>query len=448
MKIVVYALLIIYSFTILKNIIALIYLDSWMKKEKKEERKIESKEPLYLIIPMMNEQKIAKRTYLNFKSIADEIENVNVLFVTTSKEKKFEGKKSTYEILDELVKDEKNMFVCNYNNTHGVMAHQINYAMRVIKEHRKNDQKILIGIYNADSKINPNVIKYLLNKEEKRDEKDYACYQQYSWYRIEKGKSRIGIIPSASLWQTRWSLTFEMFRIRQQELMLKLYKKNIIPKFIYIIFEKMNYVIGHGFFMDMDLLEEIGGFPEETINEDAFLGYIIDNYNIKIEAVPYLEKADFAPKTSIYVKQQATWVNGPIYAFSYYSLYKEKHNLKSGEKIRALFLAFKLFLHFIYWILSPYLLLFLMPILMYIYYSIPGLIIAGILILLELPFTHYLIRLVTLSNINKDDRKELAMPSIFCIPFFLIHSFGAIRNIFLQIVGKNTKENKYKTERE
>ena len=70
MKIVVYALLIIYSFTILKNIIALIYLDSWMKKEKKEERKIESKEPLYLIIPMMNEQKIAKRTYLNFKSIA------------------------------------------------------------------------------------------------------------------------------------------------------------------------------------------------------------------------------------------------------------------------------------------------------------------------------------------------------------------------------------------
>ena len=89
-----------------------------------------------------------------------------------------------------------------------------------------------------------------------------------------------------------------------------------------------------------------------------------------------------------------------------------------------------------------------MPILMYIYYSIPGLIIAGILILLELPFTHYLIRLVTLSNINKDDRKELAMPSIFCIPFFLIHSFGAIRNIFLQIVGKNTKENKYKTERE
>lgn len=458
MKIFLFILMYIYIYTILKNIIALIYTNKLLKNAKKSiiynlDEKYEKN--VYLIIPMLNEQKIANETYLNFKTIVDEMENVKVMFITTSKEKKEIGKETTFEILEKLVKNEKKMFVYNYDNENGVMAHQINYAIRIILKQRAKNEKILIGVYNADSQIHSDVIRYILNDDKKRNINDRVCYQQYSWYRIKNDKNKKGIIQSAALWQTRWSLTFEIFRVKQQRIINSIYNyfnkiKFFIPfnKMFYVIFEKMNYVIGHGFFINIDLLKDLGGIPEDTINEDAFLGYLINNKNIKIEVIPYLEKADFAPNTSIYIKQQATWVNGPIYAFQYYKLYLKKEKLSIKEKIRAFILAIKLFFHFIYWLISPYILLFIMPILLFKYYSISGLLISFLIIFLHLPFTHYLVRKVVLNNIKKEEYCELSKSSVFCIIFFLVHTFGPIKNIYMQLLGKNNKENKYKTERE
>ena len=456
MKFILYILMCIYIYTIFKNIIALIYIYKWINSAKKNRYIIKDKKVLvYLIIPMLNEQKIAKKTYLNFKQLTQKIKNVKVMFVTTSKEVKKDGNLTTYEILKELIKNDDKIFLCNYPQKTGVMAHQVNYALKEIEKYRFNHEKIIIGVYNADSKINVETIEYVLEKEENKNENEDVCYQQYSWYKLCNNSKHKGIIASASLWQTRWSLTFEIFRVKQQEWINTIYEKvnrfkTLRPfnKILYIVFEKMNYVIGHGFYMDIDLLHKIGGFPENTINEDAFLGYIINNKNIKIDAIPYLEKADFAPSIPVYIKQQTTWVNGPIYAFEYLKLYKNNNKLKISEKIRAFILAIKLFLHFVYWLASPYILLFVLPILLYKFYYILGLIMAILIILLELPFTHYLVRRVIISNITEKEKCELAKPSVYCIIFFIIHSFGAIRNIYLQAIGKNKMENKYKTERE
>lgn len=456
MKFILYILMYIYIYTIFKNIIALIYINKWIKSAKKNRYIIKDKKVLvYLIIPMLNEQKIAKKTYLNFKQLTQKMKNVKVMFVTTSKEVKKDGNLTTYEILKELIKNDDKIFLCNYPQKTGVMAHQVNYAIKEIEKYRFNHEKIIIGVYNADSKINVETIEYVLEKEENKNENEDVCYQQYSWYKLCNNSKHKGIIASASLWQTRWSLTFEIFRVKQQEWINTIYEKvnrfKILRPFnriLHIVFEKMNYVIGHGFYMDIDLLHKIGGFPENTINEDAFLGYIINNKNIKIDVIPYLEKADFAPSIPVYIKQQTTWVNGPIYAFEYLKLYKKNNKSKKSEKIRAFILAIKLFLHFIYWLASPYILLFVLPILLYKFYYILGLIMAILIILLELPFTHYLVRKVIISNITEEEKCELAKPSVYCIIFFIIHSFGAIRNIYLQAIGKNKMENKYKTERE
>lgn len=456
MKFILYILMYIYIYTIFKNIIALIYINKWIKSAKKNRYIIKDKKVLvYLIIPMLNEQKIAKKTYLNFKQLTQKMKNVKVMFVTTSKEVKKDGNLTTYEILKELIKNDDKIFLCNYPQKTGVMAHQVNYAIKEIEKYRFNHEKIIIGVYNADSKINVETIEYVLEKEENKNENEDVCYQQYSWYKLCNNSKHKGIIASASLWQTRWSLTFEIFRVKQQEWINTIYEKvnrfKILRPFnriLHIVFEKMNYVIGHGFYMDIDLLHKIGGFPENTINEDAFLGYIINNKNIKIDVIPYLEKADFAPSIPVYIKQQTTWVNGPIYAFEYLKLYKKNNKSKKSEKIRAFILAIKLFLHFIYWLASPYILLFVLPILLYKFYYILGLIMAILIILLELPFTHYLVRKVIISNITGEEKCELAKPSVYCIIFFIIHSFGAIRNIYLQAIGKNKIENKYKTERE
>lgn len=80
----------------------------------------------------------------------------------------------------------------------------------------------------------------------------------------------------------------------------------------------MNYVIGHGLYIKVIDLKTLGGFPEDTINEDACLGYLLNCNNIKIIPIPFLEKAESPNKVSIYIKQQTTWFNGPWYAFQYW----------------------------------------------------------------------------------------------------------------------------------
>ena len=94
-----YGLLLIYVYTICKNIVSLIYANKLFKKSEKKEYDDHYDQLVYLIIPMLNEQKIAKNTYYNFKKIVEEMDNVRVIFVTTSKEIKQQNKRTTYEIL-------------------------------------------------------------------------------------------------------------------------------------------------------------------------------------------------------------------------------------------------------------------------------------------------------------------------------------------------------------
>lgn len=73
MKFILYILMCIYIYTIFKNIIALIYIYKWINSAKKNRYIIKDKKVLvYLIIPMLNEQKIAEivDTSVNFISKA------------------------------------------------------------------------------------------------------------------------------------------------------------------------------------------------------------------------------------------------------------------------------------------------------------------------------------------------------------------------------------------
>ena len=74
--------------------------------EKKEEV------PLYLIVPVLNEQRIIEETYMHFRDIVNQFEKVYVVYVTTEKE----GPCSitTYEMIKRLMEPMsviKNIFI-------------------------------------------------------------------------------------------------------------------------------------------------------------------------------------------------------------------------------------------------------------------------------------------------------------------------------------------------
>ena len=422
-----YVIIIIFFLVFISNIFKIFLCHKWMLDEEKKIKndKINSDIPLFLIIPVLNEQRIIKETYYHFRNLVMDFDNVYIIFVTTEKEANSD--KKTFDIIFDLLNkdDQQKIFVINYPHKSGVMAHQLNYAIEKLREKMGTDD-FWIGVYNADSRINTDTINYVI-KRINSIKCEKFCMQQYSWYYCNKEKQK-GIMQSCALWQTRWSITFEMARVLIQNHFSRL----VMPRFLKIHLEKMNYIIGHGFFINAKLLHWLGGFPQNTINEDACLGYLINCNDIRMSESP--------DKMNVYLNQQDTWYNGPIYAFKYYRLYKKKENC---DRYRCLLFAFKLFLHAIYWIAAPLILYFACMVMID---SIEKIIIWLIIIFLHMPFTNYLVHYFAKKH-KKHMDFSVPCASMACIPFYLIHCLGPMKNIWKQLKGRNTIDNKYKTER-
>ena len=124
---------------------------------------------------------------------------------------------------------------------------------------------------------------------------------------------------------------------------------------------------GTNFVLRRKYVEEVGGFPENTITEDSALGIMLETKGYKILYYNKPLAAGRAPETfSEYLKQRARWAKGNIQIFLNFS------NLMSMFKLRLvqIFFHFNGMLYFLYcfprmiFLLSPvlYLLFGVMPV--------------------------------------------------------------------------------------
>lgn len=369
---------------------------------------------IVIIIPVYNEQAVIRNYFMNFLPFMRK--GIEVIYVGTNKEK---GEIKTYDILNELVNEFDIQDYCKimlYPNSDGVMAHQINYALRQIE-----DEKI-VGVYNVDSFIGIQTIDYVLKNKDKLKN---GVFQQYS-YSICSGK---GMIRNGVMWQNRWSLAYELPRAaRQYEFGIK----------------KFNYTIGHGLFFSNKTINDIGLFSESHINEDNVLGYELSNNNIRIYPIPFLEKIDFAHNLPVYVKQQSVWFNGPLYAFNYFIDKKnERKNL-----IKQFITSCQNFKNALNWFAFE-----LLTFILLVYLGISGNLVWFAILLAETLFyvicPNIIAEKILYENgyINQKERKGIRYVIREVVFWLLIHSAGPIIT-FGRILGrKNSQKNKYKTEK-
>lgn len=367
-----------------------------------------------VIIPVYNEQNVIRQSVLNFKPLM--AAGIEVIYVATAKET---VEITTYSLLKDLVNEYQLSEYCKvmlYPEKDGVMAHQLNYAINKVE----NDKIVLI--YNVDSVVNKRTIDYILKNKDKLDN---GVFQQYSYSTYE---TKNQFLMSAIMWQNRWSIAYELPRT--------------IDNFKHGI-RKFNYVIGHGLALRKEMLDRIGGFPEEQINEDNVLGYKLHAENINIYPIPVLEKIDFASKLKIYVRQQSVWFNGPFYSFQYFSQLK-----KEKKTIPLFWAACQNFKNALNWLIFPYVTIFSL-----IYSLILKDIVWVICILLMV--------LCYVAGINKMSEKLLVDKGYLkhksgvnlkyaiseMIFWLCIHSFGPLITIYKVIRRKNNQKNKYKTEK-
>lgn len=392
--IVIFSLLLI--FTNIKSIIRLNKSNNYIKSNVQKKGNAINKK-IYLIIPVMNEVKNIEKSICYFDKMKS---YVKVIYVTTSKEKN----KATYYGIKKNIDKYKttNISLINCPNKFGTMANQLNYASKSLKE---ND---IIGIYNIDSFPPKETFGYVLENLT-----DDTVLQQVSYFDDE----RSGILKSCQNWQNRWSLIYEMGK----------YLSNMDLEF--------KYTIGHGLFLKKSILDKVGYWSENDINEDNEFGFRLLCNEIKIKPIPYLEKADFAKSLKIYIKQQSTWVNGPLYAFSY-----NKKNKKNFKNILLSLLNFKAFVS---WWLFP-----LCTILMLIFSLIYNIYFFFIILFLIINYIT-VINYLSIKVLKKYGyiKKKNTINIINDLLFFIIHSFGAYITLYKLITKKNTIRNKYNTEK-
>lgn len=253
------------------------------------------------------------------------------------------NRKNTIDIARELEKNNNKVIVINYPRYGGKMAHQLNYAIRNIIDEGIDDNS-LFCVYNADSRPEPQTLLYVLKKLDN----EHRVFQQYGNYLNNSfalnGFIRGSILKSAAIWQTRWSIGFEIFNALKQFRF-----KNNSMSFNY----PLNYCVGHGLFFTKSIFDNFI-FNEYTHNEDAIFGMELSYNREFINPIPYFDLSD-TPDTlrSLYL-QKASWYFGPIQSFVYYRQILNKLDIKDiREKLKLFILASKLFSHAIYWFLGP-----------------------------------------------------------------------------------------------
>ena len=266
----------------------------------------------------------------------------------------YKEEKTTIDLAKNIVKtknmqlDEQVFFHAHYPKKKGVMADQLNYVVKNLKSITKknfNEKESYIGVYNADSKPNPQTFLSL-----KKEAEDYRgkhsfypeVFQQISAYTLNYqryDKNFIGwLLKASAIVQTRWALGFEIpMLMRQSSFWIKNYGKKL--KFLEKFREPSAYCVGHGMYVRLDTLRKVGWYPNETMNEDLPLGYYLLLQGKPINPLPVLENVENPDSLSMLIAQKASWFWGMIDYFDY--LFYASKKIKNCDKFRATLMALR-----------------------------------------------------------------------------------------------------------
>ena len=320
------------------------YIHKQNKKTKNILHRNEKKSNILIVIPCLREQDIIIQTLNYFLGLTKHLDNVKLLIVTTQKEE-FEKEINLY-LKDQLIKDVKNnmqlqklinkynkilstneikeilkysklenieeiinnkiqnskttsvlieefiiqnhleekVYHFHYPNNEGIMADQLNFVLDNFEF--KDEKNYYFSVYNADSIPNKDTIKEVLTTINEND--NPKVIQQYS-VPISNWNDLSNLMKGFSIYQSNFELRYGL---------INSYFPN---KLLY------TYIVGHGMYIRVDILKQIGGFETKYWCEDIYMSYVLRNKDISIYPIKILEIMQSPQYLSILTKQNSVW---------------------------------------------------------------------------------------------------------------------------------------------
>lgn len=275
---------------IIINIILLIYsffhvarYFIFVKKRKQRKTILKQKTNIIIVIPCLYEQNTIVDTIDYFKNII--YDTIPILLVTSQKEKK---KPTTNDIIKkEIINKYKNIFLIDYPHKNGIMANQLNYALKNLdKIQIKVDNNTYFCVYNADSRPSKETFKELNNVIISNNYPEFI--QQYSYALSNYSKLNF-ILKGFAIYQSNFELKCGLLN--------SFFNSKILHK----------HLVGHGLFVRLDILKKINGFNNYYWCEDIYMTAVANNMNYKIQPLLSLENMETPDKLSKLIKQNAVW---------------------------------------------------------------------------------------------------------------------------------------------
>jgi cellulose synthase/poly-beta-1,6-N-acetylglucosamine synthase-like glycosyltransferase len=271
----------------------------------------------YLIVPALREQSVIGRTLqqlcnLNFPSFKYEI-----IVALDAKEKSGMEKAGTEGVVRQFVAERGSggppIVIVEFSGDGQGRALQLNEALRTIVTDQASrgliKRKCFVGIFDADSFPDSEILNYISWRLTVCP--DISAFQQALDYRLNLDvimRARVSkILLGNAYYQSAWNGILEIPLFLRTNLQISHSKE---PTF-------SPYCMGHGEFIRLDVLTDIGGFSETGCADGIQLGFALTNKNIEIEPVPLLDNCESPIDVRTLIHQHSHWFAGNLQVFRY-----------------------------------------------------------------------------------------------------------------------------------
>lgn len=254
--------------------------------------------PINVLVPLYQEQELVASVVAYWRERCEEDPELHVYLVTTDKEGAAEETTAalTQQVL--VATPTPRLKHIHVTEVHAYRAVQLNAGVEAIRNASATPADATwVGVYNADSRPCPSTFAELRFAIEQRP--DVRAYQQFAQYVVPESRPSSVLMEAFAALQTWWTYTSWFARAARGTSPVRAWARTAPFS-----------TFGHGEYVRLDALDEIGGFPAFAYADGLLLGWLL---RFAGDTLGLLASPDFAevPRNPAeIVRQHRAWIRG------------------------------------------------------------------------------------------------------------------------------------------
>jgi len=272
----------------------------------------------YLLIPALREQAVIERTLSRLVDLNFPVDSFDIILALDLKEKPNKDGVTTFDVATRFIKARQSftgpsISIVIYSGDGRMRSLQLNEALKFVKERvdssEQDPTKVFVGVYDADSFPSKEVLHYIHWRLGVRP--DLCAFQQTLDYRLNIDEILDQRFPwllwGNAIYQTAWNTLSEVPSFLRMNTQLGTRKPASFPP----------YCMGHGEFIRLDVLQQVGGFSTDGAADGIQIGYSLSVRSIEIEPVPFADYCESPVSHVALIHQHSLWFAGTTTFFRY-----------------------------------------------------------------------------------------------------------------------------------